>query len=1131
MNVQEFQFGDSVFKFPTAKDPTTGEEYIPHTSIIGCFPDAHCFLFDGVVVPFLTDPSGALTQPPPYNAAVSTTTTASIIQYGSHGQITRVVQGDMIQGIQSSEHLQQQLQKLSQQVGEIRDFSLVSLENQSKMLNQLALLQRKVEAILTQNYELHEYPIPRLFIILPVESSRWDPRNKYRTRFRLHFLCECGAHTKQLAHSHDRLPHHVHLALHEGYEVRKPGPFIENYGEYILGMLRMLKYGITVAGMIVPALSHLQVVKGLEGMEDNIVKISEQTILGIDQSISYLEARFQPQPVVDNTDEGEEKEGEGSNTRNNRVNESDRFTELRALEGADLRRLRSFLKINDTTKVLGNLYRITTSDGHVKWVCLSHYRSMYREYAMKALLDHIEANNSSAAYDEHLQKVIITLSSSTTAAQFFDILSKAPGVSELDVRLQWNFSGSDLARLRDTLRASMVHSLTIDGCQMARRTDVSLTSKRRNDRLLEIMAIDKIKYLCLKRFPDFLTKISSSAIKTMPIVHMLRTLHFIDIECVADDDYWRLGTLLAQCPNLVDVKIELQDSTRTTSDSRLSEFSEYLGGSGSGSVKSADSVVVITKASAAEAAAKGALIMSKLATLEQLESLTLYNMSLPIATVDGSQRLPTHLRMLDIAMRTDQLRQDALVNLLHANPGLTDFRLKSTSSRMFITDTLMDAIASCTRLERLECRISLWALNVRCKEPWRRLATLPSLKYVRFETTGSVDGVIQLAALVPTLDYFYLETMDGTSENLVVKAVIQDDDQDNDDSDMADEESNDGDKGDGNNSLSDAMGRMSISHSQQSSSVFSASSSPKKNRSLTIGDYRAVIDLSRIEELMPLLTATAWTSLCIHGMFSYEFDSELDFVAMDFSELQHLELKSMPVRTQDRFWKAYYRQLRQQAPTEGIVTEQRHQRQSSVQSTRKGSQPNSPTSTKKKPITLLHHLQSDCLPPTLVKGINLLVGLEELKLVLSDEFHRDDDRDVVYEHIKAKDEEEFDASTLLVKLIETIDLTTLRRLTISSTAERQMLTAEAVQALFDRLDGDVGAHLEIILREPNLSLEDEGRLSRLERQGKVKSIKVNGWIQRTLETSIANNDIKSGASQDKVLSGEVGSDAGSLFSV
>ncbi|KAF9922506.1 hypothetical protein BGZ67_010486, partial [Mortierella alpina] len=43
---------------------------------------------------------------------------------------------------------------------------------QIQALGQLSVLQDRVKAVLTQTYELHEYPIPRLFVVLPEEPSR-----------------------------------------------------------------------------------------------------------------------------------------------------------------------------------------------------------------------------------------------------------------------------------------------------------------------------------------------------------------------------------------------------------------------------------------------------------------------------------------------------------------------------------------------------------------------------------------------------------------------------------------------------------------------------------------------------------------------------------------------------------------------------------------------------------------------------------------------------------------------------------------------------------------------------------------------------------------------------------------------
>ncbi|KAF9901733.1 hypothetical protein EC991_005742, partial [Linnemannia zychae] len=70
------------------------------------------------------------------------------------------------------------------------------IELQKQMNDRLILIQSKTEAILTQQLELTEYPIPRLFIVLPEERVKYDPGNWFRTKFRLHFICECGKHTE-----------------------------------------------------------------------------------------------------------------------------------------------------------------------------------------------------------------------------------------------------------------------------------------------------------------------------------------------------------------------------------------------------------------------------------------------------------------------------------------------------------------------------------------------------------------------------------------------------------------------------------------------------------------------------------------------------------------------------------------------------------------------------------------------------------------------------------------------------------------------------------------------------------------------------------------------------------------------
>ncbi|KAG0273830.1 hypothetical protein BGZ96_004641 [Linnemannia gamsii] len=156
------------------------------------------------------------------------------------------------------------------------------------------------------------------------------------------------------------------------------------------------------------------------------------------------------QPSSDNSPNGSEQD-----------DEDDQFQNVVALEGANLRRLKTFLRHNDEDKTLGNLYRTTTNEGHVKWVCLRHYRQSYRDVSMLSFLKMLSENNGE--YDYFLRKVTITLTSSTNSKAFFEALSnQAPVVDELDVVLDWSFWTSDLELLVKSVYQSSVRSIRLD---------------------------------------------------------------------------------------------------------------------------------------------------------------------------------------------------------------------------------------------------------------------------------------------------------------------------------------------------------------------------------------------------------------------------------------------------------------------------------------------------------------------------------------------------------------------------------------------------------------------------------------------------------------------------------------------
>ncbi|KAF9170590.1 hypothetical protein BGX20_008780, partial [Mortierella sp. AD010] len=309
-----------------------------------------------------------------------------------------------------------------------KDDEMLTLQNQA--LDRLAILQKHAQAILVQNFELHEYPIPRLFIILPVDKTKWNPKNILENKFRLHFLCECGDHTMKASKNNQG---QIHIARHEGYEIRNGTEFFCKYGKYMIILLRALKLGI-------------------HSISESAPRVPVQNLLdtGIDYSINYMEVLSVNNPVLKN------------------INTIDDYE---ALEGTDLRQLDTFLQVNDANRKLGNLFRITTNTDHVKWVCIDHYSSTYQEKDQKAFENTVGLNGGK--YDLQLGKVIIVLKTRIRAEEFFDALTKARHVYDLDITFGWDCSTADLEAFEDALRISSVSILRLD----LRRFQASAASK------------------------------------------------------------------------------------------------------------------------------------------------------------------------------------------------------------------------------------------------------------------------------------------------------------------------------------------------------------------------------------------------------------------------------------------------------------------------------------------------------------------------------------------------------------------------------------------------------------------------------------------------------------------------------
>ncbi|KAF9949366.1 hypothetical protein BGZ72_008848 [Mortierella alpina] len=442
----------------------------------------------------------------------------------------------------------------------IRDQALMTqqivqqvLEETQQIKDRLSLLQSKTEAILIQNYELLEYTIPRLFIVLPETSTSWDPASMFRTRFRLHFICECGEHTKA---SGSKIPHHLHLANHEGYVVNKPTEFFEKYGPFLMLMLNMIKLGMSIAGHVVPALSTLRVVDVLDAPQSALNSVTNNVIKGVDYSLAFLEESRTSNKKSDDDDAGADAEGR---TLQNDLEKYLDGTE--GLEGVDLHQLRSYLVSNNADNLLGNMYRMTTKEGHVKWVCCDHYRAGYQEGRTQKLRDVVEV--ARGIFDEQLGKVEIALNSSLAAEEFYDAVSKAKGILHLNVSLRWRQQYADFVKLKKMVSISNIRKIKVDlACKTAPTIDKIKTNvgkSRRYDPIFEIMRLPSIQSFEVERAPfDFFDR--SNRLPSNADLTNLRHLRIdgpriagapgFKVAGLDEDSMTKLKMMLAQAPNL-----------------------------------------------------------------------------------------------------------------------------------------------------------------------------------------------------------------------------------------------------------------------------------------------------------------------------------------------------------------------------------------------------------------------------------------------------------------------------------------------------------------------------------------------------------------------------------------------------
>ncbi|KAI8346993.1 hypothetical protein B0O80DRAFT_503113 [Mortierella sp. GBAus27b] len=480
-------------------------------------------------------------------------------------QQTGKVAGMQIKGLDMDDPILKQLMGMGVTSMTNNDiYHIYTIRMLHQMINQQVIIENKLQAIMQQNYELHEYPIPRLFIVLPKPKRRRDrmthPLSK---QFRLYFLCECGDHT--IGAGRGNLPNKIHLAKHGGYDLDQPNEFFQRYGSYVLTMMKFVKYGVMAAGIAVPPLAIFKVVEGIETIQKSLGMTLDKVGSLVDETIKHI------QEMEKHTEIG------GSATAGPM-----RLDDIEALEGADLRQLQLYLNEKDKGRVLGDLFRIFTPDGHVKWVCIEHFKENYRKAAMQRFKDIITANGAMFLQDT----VMIRLGSTTLANQFYEAMVKAQGVRNLDITLEWDVTLGDLEALESAVTRANILQLEISGVYFKGPRLSLLNNSRRYNPILGLMCNSRLEELSLRNFDHFFQRIDVSSMvisthlrKFNLFSSMVKSADMQEFNLFAPKDeafsepslYGRhckanLKNLLKRCPSLEELWIDVSDVDKAYED-------------------------------------------------------------------------------------------------------------------------------------------------------------------------------------------------------------------------------------------------------------------------------------------------------------------------------------------------------------------------------------------------------------------------------------------------------------------------------------------------------------------------------------------------------------------------------------
>lgn len=451
-------------------------------------------------------------------------------------------QFDQLQGeMNKKKALQEQLVKMEQQIQQLLKQTAGSLLEKRKSMDQmrlqtlirLATVQNQMQPLLLLNFDFHECPTPRLFFVLPKDSppSNDDQGMPFSKQFRLHYLCECGAHTMP---ENCQTQHEIHVAKHEGYDIERSKEFFERYGAYLLAMMYMIKYGIVADSMQVPLLENFNVAQELAERHRSTQQGNSIGSL-VDDTIDYI------QMIQRNS---------GLDVKS--TSDDMQLDEYLVLTNTDLRQLELYLKRKDADRSLGDLYRMVTPEGGVKWVCSDHYRAISPNSTSRELNSMVES--SRGKYTKETSTIDISVTSSVQAKRLYDAMAVVHGIQELRIKLLWDATMDDLRALAKAVIKANIVCLVIDGSHLKNPVLDVINRNKRYNPILQLVSSPRLQSLEVKGFENFFLRVSSPTLASTSRIRMFSVDSYVPFD---EKTIKSFNGFLDHCSSLTSVELNL----------------------------------------------------------------------------------------------------------------------------------------------------------------------------------------------------------------------------------------------------------------------------------------------------------------------------------------------------------------------------------------------------------------------------------------------------------------------------------------------------------------------------------------------------------------------------------------------